>query len=173
MAETQEMIQEWLKAQAPGEPHRFLDRFVGEWDTSSLMWWAGPTEPATESNGTAEIKWILDGRFLLEEQNSEMMGKPQRGMGLTGYDNFRKKYISTYLDNLQTSIYKSEGTLDRSGKVITYHGKMDEPTTGELDKLFKCVVRIIDKDKHVFEVYDLVGTPEEFKAVETTYSRKC
>ena len=44
--------------------------------------------------------------------------------------------------------------------------------TGERDKLFRSVVRVINKDKYVLESYDLIGTPEEYKAVEITYNRK-
>ncbi|MCI0488551.1 MAG: DUF1579 domain-containing protein [Blastocatellia bacterium] len=172
MAGPQEMMKAWMEASTPGESHRFLDRFAGKWETSTRVWWGGPAQPPSESKGSAETKWIMDGRFLLEEQNGQVMGQPHKSMGITGYDNYKKKYVTSFIGSMQTNMYISEGTLDQSGKVLTYHGKMDEPMTGERDKLFRSVVRIISKDKYVWEVYDLVGTPEEFKAVEITYTRK-
>ena len=170
--ESQEMMKAWMEASTPGESHRFLGRFIGRWETAARMWWAGAAQTPSEFKGTAEIKWIMDGRFLLEEQNGQVMGKPHKSMVITGYDNYKKKFFSSFIDNMQTGMYTSEGTLDQSGKILTYHGKMDEPMTGERDKLFRSVVRIINKDEYVLEVYDLVGTPEEFKAVEITYKRK-
>lgn len=172
MAESQEMMKAWVEASTPGESHKYLDHFVGKWETSSRLWWEGPNRPPSESKGNAEIKWIMEGRFLLEEQTDQVMDKPHKSMILTGYDNYKKKYITSFIDNMQTGMYTSEGTLDKSGKVLTYHGKMDDPMTGERDKLFRSVVRVINKDKYVLESYDLIGTPEEYKAVEITYNRK-
>jgi hypothetical protein len=71
-----------------------------------------------------------------------------------------------------TAMYTARGTADADGKVITFNGLMDEPTTGEKDKKIKYVTRIIDDNKHVFEGWDQVGTPNEFKAFEVTYTRK-
>ena len=112
----------------------------------------------------------MDGRYLPKKARL-VMGQ-RTGDGITGYDNFKQKYISSFIENMSTGMYTSEGTADQSGKVLTFHGKMDEPITGERDKLVRFVARIISKDKHVFEIYDLVGRPDEFKAVEITYTRK-
>jgi hypothetical protein len=73
---------------------------------------------------------------------------------------------------MSTAMFNTLGAFDASGRVLTATGKIDEPMTGEKDKTVKCVIQIVDKDKHVFSFYDLVGTPNEFKAVEITYTRK-
>jgi hypothetical protein len=167
----QEMMKKWAEAAKPGAPHRLLDQFVGQWDVAMRMWME-PGKPPMETKSTADVKWIMDGRFLLEESTGQIMGMPHKGMGITGYDNFKQKYISSWIENMSTGMYTSEGTFDQSGKVLTLHGKIDEPMTGERDKLVRFVARFISKDKHVFEIYDLVGRPDEFKAVEMTYTRK-
>lgn len=167
----QEMMKKWAEAAKPGEPHRLLDQFVGKWDIAMRMWME-PGKPPMETKSTADVKWIMDGRFLLEESTGQIMGQPHKGMGITGYDNFKQKYISSWIENMSTGMYTSEGTFDQSGKVLTLHGKIDEPMTGERDKLVRFVARFISKDKHIFEIYDLVGRPDEFKAVEMIYTRK-
>lgn len=167
----QEMMKKWTEAGTPGQPHKLLDQFVGKWDTATRVWME-PGKPPMETKGTADVKWIMDGRYLLEESAGQLMGMPHKGMGITGYDNFKQKYVSSWIENMSTGMYMSEGTVDQSGKVLTFHGKIDEPATGERDKLVRFVARIISKDKHVFEIYDLVGRPDEFKAVEITYTRK-
>jgi Protein of unknown function (DUF1579) len=170
-SEMQEMMKKWMELGTPGAAHKFLDQLAGKWDITMLMWMAPNTTP-NEMKGTSETRWILDGRFLLEEGNSQMMGMPHRSMGLTGYDNFKKKYIISYMDNLGTAIYSAAGELDAAGKVMTLYGKMDEPMTGEKDKTVKYVMRIVSKDKYIFEAYDFVGKPNEFKAMEAIYTRK-
>lgn len=167
-----EMMKKMMEIATPGEPHKFLNDFVGSWETATSVWMEGPSKPPTVTKGTAEVKWALGGRFLVQEAKGEMMGMPFEGMGITGYDNFNKKYVSFWVDNMGTAMYTSEGTSDQSGKVITFYGKMDEPTTGEHDKNVKYVSRIIDKDKHAFEIHDLaIGEPNT-KVVEITYTRK-
>lgn len=169
---TEEMMKKWAEAGTPGDPHKVLDQFVGKWDISTRMWFEGPAKPPMEVKATAEIKWILDGRFVQEDATCQMMGMSQKSIGVTGYDNLKKKYVITYMDNTSTAIYTGEGMLDESGKVMTLFGKFDEPMTGERDKVIKFVTRLIGPDKHIFEIYDLVGTPSEFKSLEMTYVRR-
>jgi len=168
----QEMMKKWMDAASPGEHHKALEHFIGKWDTACKMWMEGPGKPPSETKGTSEVKWILGGRYTLEELKSQIMGMPHIGMGITGYDNFKKQYVGFWIDNMSTAMFNTLGTMDASGKVLTSIGKMDEPMTGEKDKLVKYVLQIIDKDKHVFSVYDLIGTPDEFKVVEIIYTRK-
>jgi Protein of unknown function (DUF1579) len=168
----QEMMKKWTEAATPGEPHKFFEQFVGKWDMATRMWMEGPGKPPAETKGTAEIRWIMDGRFILEEVVGQVMGQPHKGLGVTGYDNFKKKYVGYWLDNTSTALFNIEGSLDQTGKVLTSYGRMDEPMTGEHDKLIKFVTRVVSKDKRIFEIYDLVGSPGEFKAVEIVYTRK-
>ncbi|HKG20448.1 MAG TPA: DUF1579 domain-containing protein [Blastocatellia bacterium] len=171
-AMSQEMVKKWTEAATPGEPHKLLDQFVGKWEVSMRMWMEGPGRPPAEAKATVEGKWILDGRFVQEDSTSQIMGMPHRSIGITGYDNIKKKYVISYIENMATAICTAEGTLDESGKVMTLFGKLDEPMTGERDKVIKFVTRLIGPDKRIFEIYDLVGTPDEFKSIEMTYARK-
>ena len=59
----------------------------------------------------------LGGRFLEERVQSSFMGQPFSGIGYTGYDNVKKKYVSTWMDNMGTMIMVMEGTPDPAGKV--------------------------------------------------------
>jgi hypothetical protein len=171
-ADMQEMMKKWMEVATPGEAHKPLNQLVGKWDTSVRMWYEGPGKPAAETKGSSETKWIMDGRFLLEELTGEVMGMPWRAMSIMGYDNFKKKYIVSHIDNLGTALYTGEGKFDTANKVLTSFGKMDEPMTGEHDKTVKYVTRMLSKDKYIFEIFDEVGGPNEYKAVEITYTRK-
>ena len=39
-----------------------------------------------------------------------MMGQPFSGVGIDGYDNLRKKYVTTWIDTMGTGIFSMEGT---------------------------------------------------------------
>ena len=95
-----------------------------------------------------------------------------KGMGYTGYDNFKKKYVSFWIDDMGTAMSTMEGSMDKEGKTLTLWGKMDDPMSGAKDTKVKYVTRVIDKDKHVFESYDVSKFGEKDPVMVITYTRK-
>jgi hypothetical protein len=91
---------------------------------------------------------------------------------LMGYDNFRREYVSIWVDNLSTTLSTSSGRLDQTGKIITVYGEMDEPISGELGKMSKMVTRIVDENTFVFEIHDLAIGGDDTMVMEITYQRK-
>jgi hypothetical protein len=167
----EEMMKKSEAFATPGSAHKALETLAGEWNVEARWWMAGPDGPPTVSKGTTQTRWILGGRFLQEDFTGEMMQKPFHGVGITGYDNFKKKYVSTWMDDMGTGIFISEGSADADGKVLTFLGKMDDPMTGQKDKPTKYIVRILTPDKHTFEMHDLT-LGEKSKMGEMTYTRK-
>ena len=74
----QAMMELWKKMATPGEPHKLFATLAGNWTTTTKEWME-PGKPPTESTGTAEMKMLLDGRFLYQEYNGQMMGQPFSG----------------------------------------------------------------------------------------------
>ena len=62
----QAMMELWKKIGTPGEPHKLFSSLAGSWTTTSKEWME-PGKPPAESTGTAEMKMLLDGRFLYQE----------------------------------------------------------------------------------------------------------
>ena len=62
----QAMMEVWKKLATPGEPHKLFATLAGSWTTTTKEWME-PGKPPTESTGTAEMKMLLDGRFLYQE----------------------------------------------------------------------------------------------------------
>jgi hypothetical protein len=168
----EEMMKNWEEAMTPGDAHKKFEQFVGTWNVEAKVWMNGPKGESSVSKGTAEYKLALGGRYLQQEFTGEMMGQPMNGVGYTGYDNFGKKYVSFWIDNMSTAMSTMEGTMDREGKTLTLWGKMDEPSTGEKGKKVKYVTRVVDKDKHVFESYDVTSFGEKQPVMVITYTRK-
>ena len=166
----EEMMQAWMKYAEPGEYHAHLAPLVGRW-TQNVKWWMVPGVPPEASKGTSEYKWIHGKRFLLQTVKGETEGGVFEGLGMIGYDNFKKKYTSMWSDNMTTAIVTSLGTCDDSGKVITMIGKQDDLVTGKPNQPFRSVIRIINKDKHVDEMYMTGPDGKEFKTLEIVYTR--
>ena len=165
-----EMMKKWEAAATPGAGHKTLAPLAGEWEVSS-KWWMDPSQPPMESKGKSKSKWILGGRYLQDEYEGEFMGKPMKGMSLTGYDNFKKKYSSLWIDDMGTAMFHSEGVASDDGKTFTFTGKMDDVTTGEKDKTMKWVIRLVSDKKYVFEMYD-ASKNKDTKCAEMVYTKK-
>ena len=166
----EEMMKRMEAASKVGAEHKALDSLVGDWNAEVKMW-MDRSAPPNVSKGIAKRTWILGNRFVQEEFKGEFMGKPFHGMGLTGYDNMKKKYNNFWVDDVSTAMFTNEGTAEKGGKTITFEGKYDCAMTGEKDKPSKQIVRILSRDKHVFEMYD-PSKGENAKMMEITYTRK-
>lgn len=175
------MMDKWQKASSPGEPHKKLAEFAGEWDLVFKVYMGGPGSPPSETKGTSKVTSVLGGRFIQEVVKGEMNMPdgmsgamktiPFEGIGMTGYDNFRNQYVGHWTDNLNTFMLRMSGTADPAGKVITMYGEMDEAMLDMVGRMVKYVTRIVDKDKHIFEIYDLAAG-DNYKVLEVTYTRK-
>jgi len=177
-SEAEMMAKMWELAK-PGENHKLLARTVGTWSYKIKMWMGGDTSaPPNESSGTCVTKEVLGGRYFISEHSGKMQmpgpdGKMTdldfKGIATDGYDNVKKKFIATWIDNLGTGMMISEGTYDAATKTFTYHTE-SEMIPGMKTKIRE-VIKIIDNDNHLFEFYeDRVGT--EVKTMEIAYKRK-
>jgi len=166
--ETQEMMEIYKKVATPGTPHRLLASMAGSWNTVGRCWME-PGKPPVESTGRSEQKMILDGRFLQQDFNSDMMGNPFHGLGITGYDNHTGKYMSTWMDTMGTAIMMFEGTASADGRTITQTGRYDDPVQGPME--WRSVTRVIDDNTLEFEMFATGKSAKEEKMMEMTYTR--
>ena len=77
-----------------------------------------PNAPPMETSGSTETEMILGGRFLVDHTTGEFNGQKFEGMGISGYDNIKQKYISVWLDTMGTGMMTAEGQADAKGKVL-------------------------------------------------------
>ena len=166
----QEMMKKMEAAGTPGPAHKALEAFVGNWK-AEVKCWMEPGGAPDVSQGTAKASWILNGRFLQEEFQGQMMGKPFRGRSLMGFDNTKQTFNTVWLSEMQTSMFTSEGKGENGNKVITLEGKATCPATGRKDIPMKTVFRVISPDKHVFEMFD-GSRGDNAKTMEITYTRQ-
>jgi hypothetical protein len=165
----QAMMDVYKKLGTPGDPHKMLASMAGSW-TTTIKSWCEPNKPPVESTGASEQKMVLGGRFLQQDFTGEMMGSPFTGIGVAGYDNHTKKYVSTWMDSMGTAILFFEGTASPDGKTITQETRYDDPVKGPMK--WRSVTRIVDDNTHIFEMYGSDESGKEEKMMEITYTRK-
>jgi hypothetical protein len=165
----QAMMEIWKNLATPGEPHKLFASLAGSWTTTTKEWME-PGKPPTESTGTADMKMLLDGRFLYQEYNAQMMGQPFSGIGIDAYDNMTKKYMTAWIDTMGTGIFMMEGTASADGKTITLKGSHPEPGGGKMTH--RAVWKIGDNNTQMFDMYGTHHGGKEMKMLEITYTRK-
>ncbi len=169
-SEKDKMMELYMKYATPGQAHKILEPMAGSWDAKTTTW-ETPDAPPQVSTGTSENTWILGGRYLQQNFQGDFMGMKFEGVGLTGYDNFKKKYVGTWIDNMSTMIMTLTGSIDASGKVFTMNSIVDDIMTGK-PSTFRSVVKIVDNNKHIAEMYMPDPKGKEFKTMEIVYTRK-
>jgi hypothetical protein len=166
-----ETMAKWLEYNSLGPEHESMKNMLGEWDLRMKMWMM-PGAPPTESGGKAVFEPVFGGRFVRQTFTCAMMGMPYEGMGFTGYDRFKGKYVSLWLDNMSNSVYMALGSKNASDDTYTYYGTIDDPTTGEQDILTRSVMREVSPDEAVMEMYEKRSGQDEMMTMEIRYTRR-
>ena len=112
----------------------------------------------------------MGGRYLVSTTKGEMMGMPFEGMSIMGFDNAKKVYTSTWIDNMGTGIMMSEGKYDEANKTIHMTGKMSDPATGK-DMEIRQEIKTPDAKTQITEMY-CKQNGQEFKNMEIKLTRK-
>lgn len=154
---------------SPGENHKKLERFLGQWDTELRLFLpSGPTPP---EKGSATGAWLMEGRWLKFETQGSMMGFPLSTFMIFGYDNFKQSFVSASINGYDTALTTTEGDMDPSDRVLISYGTLDEYLTGENDKMVKYLWRFTSPDELVLEVYDLPIGEKNNQVIEVRFKR--
>ena len=175
----QQMMKQMMELAKLNENHKLLTSLNGTWSFTVKSWMDGDTsKKPEESKGTAVRKSIMDGRYVAMDVTGNMeMADPDgkkksltfKGHGMEAYDNVKKKFVGTWMDNMGTGIMMSEGDYDSATKTFTYTGEV-EAIPGMKQKIRE-VVKLDDKDHMTMEWYeDRQG--KETKTMEIDYARK-
>jgi hypothetical protein len=174
----QEMMKQMMDLSKLNENHKLLSEMDGNWNYTIKMWMnPDPNAKPQESKGTASRKSIMGGRYVMMDvtgkmqmpgQDSKMKDVQFKGMAVEGYDNIKKKFIGSWIDNMGTGIQFSEGTYDPSAKTFTYTSEM-EPVPG-MKTQAREVLKIADNNHMLLEWYENRGGQEK-KTMEINYTR--
>jgi Protein of unknown function (DUF1579) len=172
-----EMMKQMMELGKLNENHKMLADYDGSW-TYTVTMWMSPDAPPMKSNGTAVRKSFMGGRFIQMDVTGNMKmpgadGKLKdvefKGHGMEGYDNVKKKFVGTWMDNMGTGIMMSEGDYDPATKTFTYTSE-EEMMPGMKTKVRE-VLKMVDKNHMNLEWYEDRGG-QEVKTMEINYTRK-
>jgi hypothetical protein len=170
MPDSATMMKNWQAYMTPGKEHEMLAKSVGVWN-SEVTWREYPGGPEQKSTGTTTNKMIMGGRYQVSNHSGNMMGMPFEGMSTTAFDNQKKVFINTWIDNMGTGVMIMEGPWDEATQSITLKGKMVDPAMGKEIEM-KEVLKIVDDNTHMFEMYKPGMDGKEFRCMEIKYTRK-
>lgn len=163
----QAMMEAWQKSMTPGPMHEMMASRVGEWKSEVTMW-MDPSQPPTTSVGTSVTESLLGGRYFRTVHTGNFMGMDMTGIELGGYDNVKKEFFSTWIDNFGTGIMYLTGSYDEATKTLTFTGPTVDPMGMEYN--VRETVQIVDNDTHLFEMYMDQGG-QEFKSMAIKFTR--
>jgi len=162
----------WMEYATPGEMHKMLAKSDGNWMGETTMWMENGGQPMT-SKSEATNKMMFDGRYQVSNHKGNFMGMPFEGMSITAYDNSKKKFVSTWIDNMGTGIMHTEGDWNPSTKTIEFKGKMTDPSRPGKDCDVREVYTFTDDTHQTLEMYGPDSkTGKEFKTMEIKFTKK-
>lgn len=166
------MMKNWMDYSTPGDMHKMLASWDGTWEGETMTWHA-PGAPPQVSKGKAVNKMVMGGRYQESIHTGDMMGMSFEGKSTTAYDNAKKTFITTWIDNVGTGVMVTEGKWDEATKTLTQTGKCIDPSAGNAKEMdVRQVTKVIDDKTHVFEMYGPGPDGKEFKMMEIKMTKK-
>ena len=153
----------------PGPQHKWLESFKGEWEADVISY-MDPTRPDT-SKLTQTYSTILNGLYQEAKTTGSMMGMPFEGRSINGYDNAKRKFQTTWIDNFSSGFTYMSGDFDSTTNTLHLKGTQSNPSTGE-NMGIREEMKIIDKDTYTLIMYGDGAGGKEIKFMEGTFKRR-
>ena len=168
-ARAQDEMQKWMDYMTPSDIHKLMAGWDGEW-TEEIEMWMDPNAPAQQMKAACVNKMILGGRYQESKHTGEFNGMPFEGISTLAWDNARKVFISTWIDNFGTGMMYMEGGWDAATQSVNLKGQMTDPVTGKLTDVRE-VLKVVDANTQVMEQY-ATKDGKEFKTMHIRFTRK-
>lgn len=163
------MMKAWMEYMTPGEMHKVLASQSGTWKHETTSWMA-PGAPPVTSGGKSVSKMVLGGRYQETRYSGKFENMPFEGISTLAYDNAKKKFINTWIDNMGTGIMTMEGTYDPGTKTFRFEGKFTDPTSGK-DCSARQTVTMTDDKHQTMEMWTTPSGQKEYKTMEIKYTK--
>jgi uncharacterized protein DUF1579 len=156
-------------ASKPGPEQEFLAKRAGEY-TRTVKFVAQPNADANASSGTSKISVALGGRFIVEENNDTVFGRPVSGTRIYGFNNITKQYEAVSMYTGSTAMIFLTGTSSDGGKTIDLTGATQNLRSEKVP--LHAVIRQVDDNQFVVTLMSTGADGKEAAFQETTYTRK-
>lgn len=164
------MMEAFVKLATPGEPHKMIAAFAGEWDAKVTTYdpMGGPEQT---SKGVMKVQLIHGGRYAAGAYKGEFMGEPFEGTMLWGYNNGTGQYESIWADSMSTGMLISMGKPGEKPSTIESTGKQTMPgMDGKMMQVnAKDTMTMISPDQWRMEMHnDWAGKMQKMMVIEYT-----
>jgi hypothetical protein len=113
---------------------------------------------------------VLGGRFIVEENDDTVFGRPVSGTRIYGFNNIAKQYEAVSMYSGSTAIVFLTGTSSDGGKTIDLTG-VTQNHRGEKTPLHS-IIRQVDDNQFIVTLMSAGADGKEAAFQETTYTRK-
>lgn len=170
MPDSAAMMKAWQDFATPGAMHKWMEKTNGTWE-AEVSQWMDPAAPPTKAKAVNVQSSALGGRYVIGKFSSTMVGQPMEGISTMAYDNAKKEFTSTWIDNMGTGIVHMSGTYDEATKTLNLKGHQTDPMTGK-DTDIREEMKMIDDDTYTMTMYGAGMDGKEMKFMEGTFKRK-
>lgn len=161
---------EWAALSKPGESHKLLQNFAGSWDVR-ITFWSSPGAAPQDSHGTSTLSWILGDRFLKEDFHGDVLGESYQGLGLMGYDAAARRFMTVWLDSLNTAIAVQQGWYSPDASTFELAGEVYDPLVGR-NKKTRSEIKVFSPNQYSVTMTDTAPNGASFKSLEIVYTRR-
>ncbi len=137
-----------MEMPAPQKEHQWLQRLVGEWisEGEAAM---EPGKPPEKFRTTESVR-TLGGLWILAEGRGQMPdGSAATTMMTLGYDPQKQRYVGTFIASMMTHLWRYDGALDASGRVLTLDTEGPSMATpGKMAK-YRDVIEVESDDRRM------------------------
>jgi hypothetical protein len=116
-----ELMLQYMESNIPGPE---LERFFvlnGNW-AMAIDFWPGPESQVSKSEGSAEVRPLLGGRFIQFQKEGELKDFPFRVLEIAGYDKSRRVYYIHTFDTMGKAGVVLQGSYDAERDRIVFKG---------------------------------------------------
>jgi len=164
----EEMMAQWQAAMTPAASHARLTPMVGTWKAKTAFTMA-PGAPPEVHDGTSVHRFVLGGRYLEQVYKGTSMGMPFEGIGFTGYDNVKQRYVGTWMDTMGTGLMQSAGVGRPTDERIDAVAEAIDPSGKKL--VFDTIIRIQNHEHHSFEMWTKDPNGKKYRVMLIEYER--
>lgn len=153
----------------PGDMHKWLAKFTGTWD-GRIVEFSNPAKPDT-SKAVEVVGMTLNGLYQTTTFIGKVQGMAFEGRSITGYDNAKKVFVNSWIDNMSSGIVSMTGIYDEKTKTLNFAGTQTNPVTAK-DMSIRQEMIVIDDDSYTLVMYGTGQDGKEAKFMEGFFKRR-